>query len=75
MVFEELVREVVAEELGVALDKVAPKALLSVLSSDYLDGLALILALKNKFDIEISNEEADELATVQDVFNLVEAKL
>lgn len=64
---EEKVKEIVAEQLGVEEDQVtAEAAFMDDLGADSLDTVELVMALEEEFDIEISDEDAEKIATVGD---------
>ncbi len=64
---EEKVKEIVAEQLGVEEDQVTPEAaFMDDLGADSLDTVELVMALEEEFDIEISDEDAEKIATVGD---------
>ncbi|MCL4432502.1 MAG: acyl carrier protein, partial [Epsilonproteobacteria bacterium] len=44
------------------------------LGADSLDVVELVMALEEKFDIEIPDDEAEKIQTVQDVINYIEGK-
>ena len=71
---EEQVKKIVAEKLSVDLDEVVPEAsFVDDLGADSLDLVELIMAMEEAFDIEISDEEAEKLQTVQDSVNYIKA--
>lgn len=69
----ERVRSIVVDQLGVEADKVVPSAaFVEDLSADSLDLVELIMTMEEEFTkdgkvLEISDEEAEKLATVQAV--------
>ena len=74
MSMEEQVKKIVAEKLSVELDEVVPEAsFVDDLGADSLDLVELIMAMEEAFDIEISDEEAEKLQTVQDSVNYIKA--
>ncbi len=68
----ERVRAIVVEQLGVEEDEVAPNAsFVDDLNADSLDLVELIMSLEEEFsgdgsELEISDEDAEKIATVQD---------
>ena len=71
-IFDE-VRDVVVEQLSVAPDavKLEPK-IIEDLGADSLDVVELVMALEEKFEVEIPDSEAEKLKTIQDVVTFVE---
>jgi acyl carrier protein len=69
------VQEVVAKQLSIELAEVKPEAnFQNDLGADSLDTVELVMALEEAFDIEIPDEEAEKIATVQDAVNYIEQK-
>ncbi|MBU0986779.1 MAG: acyl carrier protein [Proteobacteria bacterium] len=74
MSIEDKVRKIVAEKLSVDLEEVVPQAsFIDDLGADSLDLVELIMSMEEEFDMEISDEEAEKLVTVQDVINFINA--
>ncbi len=72
--FEDI-RAIVAEQLGVVEDKVTPEAsFANDLGADSLDTVELVMALEEKFGVEIPDEEAEKIVTVQDALNFINNK-
>ena len=71
---EERVIEIIADRLGVEKGDIVPEAsFVDDLGADSLDLVELIMAMEEEFDIEIADEEAEKLKTVQDVLNYIKA--
>ena len=71
---EEKVRGIISEQLGVSQDEVTPDAsFIEDLGADSLDIVELVMALEEEYDLEITDEEAEKIRTVQDVVNYIEA--
>jgi len=69
------IKEVVVEQLNVNADEVTESAkFVEDLGADSLDVVELVMALEEKFDIEIPDEDAEGIATLQDVINYIENK-
>ncbi len=69
------IKEVVVEQLSVSADEVKDDAkFVEDLGADSLDVVELVMALEEKFDIEIPDDEAEKIATVSDVVAYVESK-
>mgnify|MGYP000291889479 FL=1 len=71
---EQKVREIICEQLGVSEGDVTPQAsFIEDLGADSLDIVELVMALEEEYDMEISDEEAEKIRTVQDVVNYIES--
>ena len=71
MEFEKL-QEIIADVMNVTKDDVQPETkFVEDLSADQLDILQIITELEEAFDIEIDNEDADKIVTVQDAVDQI----
>jgi len=69
---EERVKKIVAEQLGVKEEEVAPeKSFVDDLGADSLDTVELVMALEEEFETEIPDEEAEKITTVQAAIDYV----
>jgi acyl carrier protein len=69
---ERRVIEIIVEQLGVGEDEVTPEAsFIDDLGADSLDLVELIMAMEEEFGLEISDEEAEKIQTVQDVITYI----
>ena len=67
------VKEIVCEQLGVSDEEVTPQAsFIDDLGADSLDIVELVMALEEEYEIEISDEDAEKIKTVQDVVTYIE---
>ncbi|MDR5638728.1 MULTISPECIES: acyl carrier protein [unclassified Thermosynechococcus] len=72
----EKVKAIVADQLSVDAEKVVPEASFAEdLNADSLDSVELIMALEEAFGVEIPDEEAEKLKTVQDVLDFINNKV
>ena len=66
MEFEKL-QAIIADVLNVPKDDITPETtFVDDLGADSLDIFQIIMGIEEEFDIEIDNEEAEKITTVQD---------
>jgi acyl carrier protein len=69
------VKKVVVEQLDVSEDEVTPDAsFVEDLGADSLDVVELVMGLEEEFDVEIPDEDAEKITTVQEAISYIEAK-
>ncbi len=69
----EKVRQIVADQLGVDLEEVTTEAsFVDDLGADSLDTVELVMALEEEFGLEIPDEDAEKISTVQDAIKYIE---
>ena len=69
----EKVREIVVEQLGVEADDVSiDSTFIDDLGADSLDIVELIMAFEEEFGLEIPDEAAEKIKTVQDVVSYID---
>jgi acyl carrier protein len=72
----ERVKKIVIDQLGVDEDQVTPDASITDdLGADSLDRVELVMAIEQEFDIEISDEQAEKIETIQDAVNFVQEQV
>jgi acyl carrier protein len=72
MSLEEKLKSVIADKLSVEVSEVVPEAsFVDDLGADSLDLVELIMAMEESFDIDISDEDAEQLVKVQDVLDYI----
>jgi acyl carrier protein len=72
MAVESKMIDIIVEQLSVDRDKVVSGAsFVDDLGADSLDLVELIMAMEEEFDVEIPDEEAEKITTVQDAINFV----
>ena len=65
-------KKIVSEQLGVALDEVQnDSSFVDDLGADSLDTVELVMALEEEFDLEIADEDAENIATVNDAIEYI----
>ncbi|MEH2028052.1 acyl carrier protein [Nostoc sp.] len=73
----EKVKKIVIEQLSIeSPDKVTPQAkFMEDLGADSLDTVELVMALEEEFDIEIPDEAAEQITSVQDAVDYINNKV
>ena len=67
------VRDIVVEQLGSEADEVTLEStFIDDLGADSLDIVELIMAFEEEFNVEIPDEAAEKIKTVQDVVNFID---
>ena len=63
------------EKLGVSADKVKPEIdIIKDLGADSLDLVEMLLTLEETFGITVSDEQTENISTVQDIVDLIDKK-
>ena len=69
-------KEIVIDRLNAEEDQIKPEAsFVEDLGADSLDIVELIMGIEEDFDIEIPDEDAEKLTTVEEAMNYVKLKL
>ena len=75
MSVEAKVKEIIAKQLGVDMEKVTPEAsFIDDLGADSLDTVELVMAFEEAFNIEIPDEDAEKILKVKDAVKYIEDK-
>lgn len=71
---EERVKQIVVEQLGVKEEEVSGESsFVDDLGADSLDTVELVMALEEEFNIEIPDEDAEKITTVQQAMDYINA--
>ena len=71
----ERVKKIVIEHLGVDAEKVTDSAgFIDDLGADSLDTVELVMAFEEEFGVEIPDDAAEKIQTVQDAISFIEAQ-
>jgi acyl carrier protein len=71
---EERVKKIVAEQLSTSEEQIANEAsFVDDLGADSLDTVELVMALEEEFDLEIPDDEAEKITTVQQAIDHINA--
>jgi acyl carrier protein len=75
MALTEEVKAIIAEQLGVKIEEVTDNAsFVDDLGADSLDTVELVMALEEKFGVEIPDEDAEKMSTVGEAIKYLEEK-
>ena len=70
---EERVTQIIVDQLGVDSSEVVPEAsFVDDLGADSLDRVELIMAFEEEFDLEIPDNDAEKIMTVQDAIAYIQ---
>ena len=71
---EERVKKIVADQLGAKEEEITlQSSFVDDLGADSLDTVELVMAFEEEFDIEIPDEDAEKIKTVQDAVGYINA--
>ncbi|MFH1810743.1 MAG: acyl carrier protein [Pseudomonadota bacterium] len=69
---EARVKSIIADQLGVAEDEIRTDSkFIDDLGADSLDIVELVMAMEEEFQMEIPDEEAENIRTVQDALSYI----
>ena len=71
---EQKVKNIIADQLGVGEEEIKPAAsFIEDLGADSLDIVELVMAMEEEFEVEIPDDEAEKIKTVQDAVSFISA--
>ncbi len=75
MSVENRVRKIIVDQLGVGDEEVKSDAsFVDDLGADSLDTVEMVMAFEEEFNIEIPDEDAEKIKSVQDAIDYIEKK-
>ncbi|MBX7148152.1 acyl carrier protein [bacterium] len=73
---ESKIKEIIAEQLGLREDEILSQAnFVEDLGADSLDIVELIMAMEEEFEMEIPDDDAEKMLTVQNAIDYVQSKV
>ena len=71
---EDRVKDIIVDQLGVDEDLINPESkFVEDLGADSLDTVELVMAFEEEFNVEIPDDAAEKILTVQDAISFIEA--
>ena len=72
MSIEEIVKKIVSDQLGKDVEEIqSDSSFVDDLGADSLDTVELVMALEEEFDLEIADEDAEQISTVNEAVNYI----
>ena len=72
MSVEDRVKKIVSDQLGTSLEEVnSDSSVVDDLGADSLDTVELVMALEEEFDLEIADEDAEKISTVNEAVDYI----
>ncbi len=69
------IKQILADQLGIAEEEISNEAsFIEDLGADSLDIVELVMAMEEEFEMEIPDEDAEKLLTVQDAVDYVKKR-
>jgi acyl carrier protein len=73
---DERVKKIIAEQLGLEEEDITPESsFVDDLGADSLDTVELVMAFEEEFGIEIPDEDAEKILTVQNAIDYIKEKV
>ncbi len=73
---EDKIKEIIIEQLGVSAEEVVPEAsFIDDLGADSLDIVELVMALEEEWGLEIPDDDAEKIQTIQDAITYIEERV
>ncbi len=70
------VKEIISENLGVAVEEITPEtSLMKDLKADSLAAVEIIMAIEEEYDIEVADEDAEKFDNIGDIAAYIETKI
>lgn len=73
---EKVIKKIIADQLGMDVEEIRnDMSYVDDLGADSLDIVELIMSLEEEFEVEVPDEDAEKLLTVQDTLDYVQQKI
>lgn len=70
----EKIRNIIADQLGVDANEITESTTFEDLGVDSLDLFQILISLEEEFGVEIPNEDAENIKTIQDVVEYIKER-
>lgn len=70
----EKIRNIIADQLGVDSNEITESTTFEDLGVDSLDLFQILISLEEEFGVEIPNEDAENIKTIQDVVDYIKER-
>lgn len=75
MIFDEI-KEILADQLDINADDIdLTSSLTDDLGADSLDAIDIVMSIEDQYSIEVPDETIEEMKTVEDIVNFIEANI
>ena len=74
MILDKL-KEIIKEELGFKIDSLTAESTLENMGADSLDAVELIMAIEEEYDIQITEEDAQQFTSLASIVAYIESKI
>jgi acyl carrier protein len=75
MSIDKKIKQIIAEQLGMGEEEIINDAsLIDDMGADSLDIVELVMAMEEEFEMEIPDEDAEKIVTVQDIIDYVKQR-
>ncbi len=75
MNIEKKIKQIISDQLGVPEEEILNESsFVEELGADSLDIVELIMAMEEEFEVEITDEDAEKLLTVQDTLDYIKKR-
>ena len=70
-----IVQDILSEQLGIEIQSLTPEATFTDLGADSLDMVEIVMYCESEFSIDITDETAATIRTIQDLVTIIDNKI
>lgn len=71
----QIVQDILSEQLGIEIQSLTPEAVFFDLGADSLDMAEIVMYCESEFSIDIPDETASTIHTIQDLVTIIDNKI